>query len=106
MRRGVRVFAAIALATVVGVSACAKKKPAPPPAAPAPAPVAPPRTTPAPPPPPPPAPRVAAPRPLTADEIFARQALDELNDGQPLVDAFFAPDSARIGDDPKPAPQT
>ena len=34
MRRGVRVFAAIALAAVVGVSACAKKKPVPPPAPP------------------------------------------------------------------------
>src|SRR5438105_439464 len=105
MRRGVRVFAAIALATVVGVSACAKKKPAPPPAAPAPAPAAPPRTTPAPPPPPPPAPREAAPRSLTEDEIFARKSLDDLNAEKPLADAYFALDSAQIGDDQKPALQ-
>jgi peptidoglycan-associated lipoprotein len=105
MRRGVRVFAAIILAAVVGVSACAKKKPAPPPAAPAPAPAAPPRTTPAPPPPPPPAPREAPPRPLTEDEIFARKSLDDLNNDKPLADAFFALDSAQIGDDQKPALQ-
>jgi peptidoglycan-associated lipoprotein len=99
------VFAALALTAVVGVSACAKKKPAPPPAAPAPAPAAPPRTTPAPPPPPPPAPREAAPRPLTEDEIFARKSLDDLNNEKPLADAFFALDSAQIGDDQKPALQ-
>ena len=105
MRRGVRVFAAIALTAVVGVSACAKKKPAPPPAAPAPAPEAPPRTTPAPPPPPPPAPREAPPRPLTEDEMFARKSLDDVNAEKPLADAFFALDSAQIGDDQKPALQ-
>jgi len=105
MRRGVRVFAAIALAAMVGVSACAKKKPAPPPAAPAPAPAPAPRTTPAPPPPPPPAPREAAPRPLTEDETFARKSLDDLNAEKPLADAYFALDSAQIGDDQKPALQ-
>jgi peptidoglycan-associated lipoprotein len=99
------VFFAIALTAVVGVSACAKKKPAPPPAAPAPAPAPPPRTAPAPPPPPPPAPREAPPRPFTEDEIFARKSLDDLNAEKPLADAFFALDSAQIGDDQKPALQ-
>src|SRR5437588_12986407 len=98
MRRGVRVFAAIALATVVGVSACAKKKPAPPPAAPTPAPAAPPRTTPAPPPPAPPAPREAAPRPLTEHQTFARKSLQELNAEKPPGAAFCALDPAHIGD--------
>jgi peptidoglycan-associated lipoprotein len=105
MRRGVRVFAAIALTAVVGVSACAKKKPVPPPAAPAPAPAPPPRTTPTPPPPPPPAPRETPPAPLTEDELFARKSLDTLNNEKPLTDAFFALDSAQIGDDAKPGLQ-
>jgi peptidoglycan-associated lipoprotein len=105
MRRGVRVFAAIALTAVVGVSACAKKKPVPPPAAPPPAAATPPATTPAPPPPPPPAPREAPPAPLTEDEIFARKSLDALNAEKPLTDAFFALDSAQIGDDAKPGLQ-
>jgi peptidoglycan-associated lipoprotein len=105
MRRGVRLFAAIALAVLVGVSACAKKKPAPPPAAPAPAPAEQPRTTPMPPPPPPPAPREAAPRPLTDDEIFRNKSLEDLNRERPLSDAFFALDSAQLGDDSKSALQ-
>ena len=105
MRRGVRVFAAIALTAVVGVSACAKKKPDPPPAAPVAAPAASPATTPAPPPPPPPAPREAPPAPLTEDEVFARKSLDALNAEKPLTDAFFALDSAQIGDDAKPGLQ-
>lgn len=105
MRRGVRVFAAIALAAVVGVSACAKKKPVPPPATPAPAPAPAPRTTPTPPPPPPPAPRETPPRALTEDEMFARKSLDDLNAEKPLTDAFFALDSAQIGDEAKPGLQ-
>jgi peptidoglycan-associated lipoprotein len=105
MRRGVRVFAAIALTAVVGVSACAKKPPVPPPAAPAPAPAPPPRTTPTPPPPPPPAPRETPPAPLTEDEVFARKSLDALNAEKPLTDAFFLLDSAQIGDDAKPGLQ-
>jgi peptidoglycan-associated lipoprotein len=105
MRRGVRVFAAIALTVVVGTSACAKKKPVPPPAAPTPAPAEAPRTTPTPPPPPPPAPREAPPAPLTEDEVFARKSLDALNAEKPLTDAFFALDSAQIGDDAKPGLQ-
>ena len=105
MRPGVRVFAAIALTAVVGVSACAKKKPVPPPATPTPAPAEAPRTTPTPPPPPPPAPRETPPAPLTEDEIFARKSLEALNAEKPLTDAFFALDSAQIGDDAKPALQ-
>jgi peptidoglycan-associated lipoprotein len=99
------VFAAIALAAVVGVSACAKKKPAPPPPPP-PAPVAEtPRTTPTPPPPPPAPPREEAPRPPTEDEMFARKTLSQLNDEKPFGDAFFALDSAQIADDAKPVLQ-
>jgi peptidoglycan-associated lipoprotein len=105
MRRGVRVFAAIALTAVVGVTACAKKKPAPPPAAPAPPPVEQPRTTPTPPPPPPPAPREPAPRALTDDEIFSRKSLEDLNAEKPLSDAFFELDSAQLGDGSKAALQ-
>lgn len=103
MRRGVRVFAAVALAAVVGVSACAKKKPAPPPAAPAPAPTEQPRTPPPPPPPPPPAP--VPDKPPTEDEIFARKSLGDLNAEKPLGDAFFALDSAQIGNEARPVLQ-
>jgi peptidoglycan-associated lipoprotein len=105
MRRGVRVFAAIALTAVVGVSACAKKKPAPPPAAPAPAPAEQPRTTPAPPPPPPPAPSDPAPKPLTEEERFRNKSIEDLNREKPLTDAFFLLDSAQLGDDQKAAVQ-
>jgi peptidoglycan-associated lipoprotein len=101
MRRGVRVFAVIALTAVIGVSACAKKKPAPMPAPPAPTPAEQPRTTPTPPPPPPPAPRETAPAPLTEDEIFRNKSLDDLNREKPLSDAHFVLDSAQIGDDQK-----
>src|ERR1700738_619792 len=104
LRRGVRVCVTIALTAVVGVSACAKKKPAPP-AAPAPAPAEQPRTAPMPPPPPPPPPRAAAPPPLTEDETFARKSLEDLNKEKPLSDAFFALDSAQVGDDSKSALQ-
>jgi peptidoglycan-associated lipoprotein len=103
MRRGVRVFAVVALAAVVGVSACAKKKPAPPPAVPAP--IEQPRTTPAPPPPPPPRPAPAPDRPPTEDEIFARKSLADVNSEKPLGDAFFALDSAQIGNEARPALQ-
>jgi peptidoglycan-associated lipoprotein len=99
------VFAAIALTAAVGVSACAKKKPDRPPAPPVAAPAPPPATTPAPPPPPPPAPTEAPPAPLTEDEIFARKSLDAVNAEKPLTDAFFALDSAQIGDDAKPGLQ-
>jgi peptidoglycan-associated lipoprotein len=105
MKRGVRVFAAIALAAALGVSACAKKKPAPPPAAPAPAPAEQPRTTPAPPPPPPPAPSDPAPKPLTEEERFRNKSIEDLNREKPLTDAFFLLDSAQLGDDQKAAVQ-
>lgn len=98
-------FAAIALTAVVGVSACAKKQPVPPPAAPTSAPAEAPRTTPPPPPPPPPAPRDTPPAPLTEDEIFARKSLEALNAEKLLTDAFFALDSAQVGDDAKPGLQ-
>jgi peptidoglycan-associated lipoprotein len=103
MRRSVRVFAAVALAAVVGVSACGKKKPAPlpapPPAAPAPAPT----TQPAPPPPPPPAP--APERTPSEEEIFAKKTLEQLNAEKPLEDAFFELDSSEIREQAKPTLQ-
>lgn len=105
MRRGVRVFAAIVLTAVVGVSACAKKKPVPPPTAPPVASAEQPRTTPTPPPPPPPAPPEPAPRPLTEDEIFAKATVDELNTQKLLADAYFDLDSQQIRDDAKPVLQ-
>lgn len=64
----------------------------------APAPVVPPS------PPRPPAPAQApAPRPLTEDEIFARESLDQVNAAQPLGDAFFDYDSATIRPDAQDA---
>ena len=105
MRRGVSVFAAIALAGVVAVSACAKKKPAAAPPPPPPATVETPRTTPPPPPPPSAPPRDEAPRPPSEDELFARKSLSDLNAEKPLGDAFFALDSAQIGDEAKPVLQ-
>jgi len=38
----------------------------------------------------------SAPRPLTEEEIFARESLDQLNSERPLGDAFFDYDSATI----------
>jgi peptidoglycan-associated lipoprotein len=101
MKRGVRVFAAIALVAAVGVSACAKKKPEPPPAAPAPA-AEPPRTTPTAPPPPPTPPRETPPRVPTEDEIFAGKTLEQLNNEKPLADVYFELDSAQLGDAARP----
>ena len=101
MRRFVRVFAAIALAAVVGVSACGKKKPAPPPAPPPAAPAPAPTAQPAPPPPPPP-PAPAPERTPTEDEVFAKKTLEQLNSEKPLGDAFFDYDSSQIRDDAKP----
>jgi len=103
MKSGARVCAAIALAAIVGVSACAKKKPAPPPAPPPPAAEAP-RTNPAPPPPPPPAPR-ETPRTPTEDEAFASKTLDQLNAEKPLSDVFFDLDQAQIRDEARPTLQ-
>jgi peptidoglycan-associated lipoprotein len=99
--RGFRVVAAVALAATMSVSACGKKKPVPPaPTPPAPAAEAP-RTTPTPPPPPPPAPR-ETPRTPTEEEAFASKSLEALNAEKPLGDAFFALDSAQLGDDARP----
>jgi peptidoglycan-associated lipoprotein len=105
MSRGVRVCATLALAAVVGVSACGKKKPAPPPPAPPPAAEAP-RTTPTPPPPPPPpAPRETPTRPPTEDEVFARKSLSDLNAEKPLGDPYFDLDSSQIRSDAQPVLQ-
>jgi peptidoglycan-associated lipoprotein len=104
MKRGVRGFAALVLAAVVGVSACGKKKPA---TAPAPPPqqTQPTTTAPPPPPPPPAAPReTSAPAP-TEDEIFARKSLDDLNREKPLADAYFDLDSSQIRSDARPVLQ-
>ena len=49
--------------------------------------------------------RSPAPRPLTEDEIFARKSLEALNAEKPLTDAFFALDSAQIGDEARPVLQ-
>ena len=107
MRRGVRVFAAIALTAVVGVSACAKKKPVPPPAAAAArARGAAHEPRPHPPPPPPPAPREAPPR--AADrgrDLRAEVTLDELNAREAAGRRVLRLDSAQIGDDAKPVLQ-
>ena len=104
MKRGARVCAAVALAAVIGVSACAKKKPAPPPPAPPPPTAQAPATTPPPPPGPPPAPR-ETPRTPTEDEIFASKTLDQLNAEKPLSDVFFDLDQAQIRDEARPTLQ-
>ena len=101
MRRGVRVFAAVALAATIGVGACAKKKPDPPPAPP-PTPAETPRTTPTPPPPPPTPPRETPPRVPTEDEIFAGKSLADLNAEMPLKPVFFELDSFHLNDAARP----
>ena len=101
MRRGFRVFAALALVATIGVSACGKKKPAPAPTAPPPAAEAP-RTTPTAPPPPPAAPRETPPRVPTEDEVFAGKTLDQLNNEKPLADVLFDLDSSQVRDDARP----
>ena len=101
MRRGLRVFAAVALVTTLGVSACAKKQPQPPPPPPTqPAAAAP--TTPSAPPPPPTPPRENAPRTPTDDEVFSSKTLDQLNSEKPLSDVLFDLDSAQVRDDARP----
>jgi peptidoglycan-associated lipoprotein len=62
----------------------------------------------APPPPPAPAPAPAPAPPattLTAEEIFARKSLEELNAEQPLGDVFFDFDESRIRGDARPVLQ-
>jgi len=95
------VFAAVALVTTLGVSACAKKQPQPPPPPPTqPAAAAP--TTPSAPPPPPTPPRENAPRTPTDDEVFSSKTLDQLNSEKPLSDVLFDLDSAQVRDDARP----
>ena len=101
MRRGVGVFAALAIAMTVS-AACGKKKPEAAPPMPPPPPVEATRTTPAPPPPPPAPPRENTPRTPTEDEVFASKSLDALNAEKPLGDVLFALDSAQLGDDARP----
>ena len=101
MNRGARLCATLALAGLVGVSACGKKKPAPPSPAPPPQAAAP-KTTPAQPPPPPAPPRETPPPPLSEDEMFARKSLDDLNREKPLGDAYFDLDSSQIRTDAQP----
>jgi peptidoglycan-associated lipoprotein len=103
MKRGARVCAVVALAAVIGVSACAKKKPAPPPAPPPPAPAETRPTNPPPPPPPPAAPRET--HTPTEDEVFASKTLDQLNAEKPLSDVFFDLDQSQIRDDGRPTLQ-
>jgi peptidoglycan-associated lipoprotein len=96
MSRQRSLWFAVALVSVLTVSACAKKAPAP-----APPPPPPPATTPAPPPPPPPPPPAPAPpppAPLTEEEIFARKSVDQLNAEKPLDDVFFAYDSSELSE--------
>jgi peptidoglycan-associated lipoprotein len=101
MRRGFRGFAAFALVTTLGVSACAKKQPPPPPPPPS-QPTAAAPTTPSAPPPPPAAPRDTAPRTPTDDEVFASKSLDQLNNEKPLSDVLFDLDSHQVRDDARP----
>ena len=101
MRRGIRAFAAMALVTTLGVSACAKKQPAPAPAPPSTPPAAAP-TTPTAPPPPPAPPRETAPRVPTEEEIFASKTVEQLNTEKPLSDVLFDLDSSQVRDDARP----
>lgn len=96
------------LALIIAVAlttACHSKTP---PAVPPPAP---PSAAPAPlgtPPPPPPRPATPAPASTpsaspTADELFARESLDQLNSQHPLSDAFFDYDQTALRDDARTA---
>ena len=89
---------ALALTTVMTVSACGKKAAPPLPQPPPPPPAAPAQP---PPPPPPPAPAAppAAPATLTEDQIFAQKSLDQVNAERPLGDVFFDLDESTIRDD-------
>jgi peptidoglycan-associated lipoprotein len=102
--RAVYVFASCALCATFLFTACAKKTP--PVQAPAPALITeelPP--SPPPPPPPPPAPLATEAPALTADEIFARKSLDELNAERPLADVFFDLDESSLRSDARPTLQ-
>ena len=88
---------ALALTTVMTVSACGKKAAPPLPQPPPPPPAAP--AQPPPPPPPPPPPAAPAPAPLTEDQIFAQKSLEQVNADRPLGDVFFDLDESTIRDD-------
>jgi peptidoglycan-associated lipoprotein len=94
-------FAAVTLASALGVSACAKKQPQPPPPPPSVPAAAAPTTPTAPPPPPAPAP-TTPPRTPTEDEAFASKTLEQLNSEKPLSDVLFDLDSAQVRDDARP----
>jgi peptidoglycan-associated lipoprotein len=88
-------------ASVFLASACHHKPPvppAPPPTPPAPVPT---RGNPPPPPPQPPTPQPVPPTPPaqpTAEEIFARMTLQQLNEQKPLDDVFFEYDKADLSE--------
>jgi peptidoglycan-associated lipoprotein len=94
-------FAAVTLASALGVSACAKKQPQPPPPPPSVPAAAAPTTPTAPPPPPAPAP-ATPPRTPSEDEAFASKTLEQLNSEKPLSDVLFDLDSAQVRDDARP----
>jgi len=98
-------FISATLCAAILLTACAKKTPPVP--APAPSLITEdiPAPPPPPPPPPPPAPPAAEVSALTADEIFARKSLDELNAERPLTDVFFDLDESSIGSDARPTLQ-
>jgi len=93
----------VLMASAVLLSACHHQ----PPAASVTQPASTPATVPSAPPPPAPAPRpaAAAPHTPTAEEIFARESLSELNAQHPLGDAFFDYDQSTLRDDARTALQ-
>jgi peptidoglycan-associated lipoprotein len=95
-------FAGVLLGISV-IAACHTRPPAATPAQTAPQPAA----APAPPPPPPAPPRAAAPAPvpLTEEQRFARESLDQLNAEHPLSDVFFDYDQNTIREDGRRALQ-
>jgi peptidoglycan-associated lipoprotein len=98
-RRGIRMLALGLLVGGLAAAGCHKQPPATPPPAPSPT-VAPSPTPPPPPPPTPtPTPTPAAPaRQPTAQELFDRKSLADLNRERPLADVFFAYDQAALSD--------
>jgi peptidoglycan-associated lipoprotein len=95
-------YTAVAMATVIALTACAKKVPPPPPPPPAPpVAVAPPPPPPPPPQPAPPPPAPVAQRPLTEDEVFARKTVDQLNAEMPLAEVHFVFDMSTIRNEDK-----
>ena len=99
-RRGIRMLALGLLVGGLAAAGCHKKQPpATPPPTPSPT-VAP---TPTPPPPPPPTPTptatpAAPPRQPTAQELFDRKSLADLNRERPLADVFFDLDQSTLSD--------